>query len=136
MTVIRPMHEATPYALARIADLVVRELDGEVLVYDLQSDRASALSPLVGRVWRACDGASDTAAIAARLSSSDAGPVSPEDVSLALEKLREAKLITGGSRSEPVAPDRRRRAVAGVGAAAIAVITFGAPRAFAIHSVP
>lgn len=138
MTVTRPTHEATPYALARTADLVVRELDGEVLVYDLKSHRASALSPLVGRVWRACDGASDVTAIAARLSSGEVDRVGPEDVSLALEQLREANLIAGGSPSEPPLHDRRRRAVVtgGAGAAMIAVTTFVAPRPFAIHSVP
>lgn len=41
---------------ARTDDLVVESLDGEVLVYDLGSDRAHCLDPIAAAVWRACDG--------------------------------------------------------------------------------
>jgi hypothetical protein len=41
---------------ARSGELVVEELDGEVLVYDLESHRAHCLNGASALVWRACDG--------------------------------------------------------------------------------
>jgi hypothetical protein len=42
----------------------VRELDGELVIVDEVLDVAHRLRPEAARVWRACDGASDAAAIA------------------------------------------------------------------------
>jgi hypothetical protein len=41
---------------ARSAGLVVRDLDEELLIYDLKRERAYALTPLAGLVWKHCDG--------------------------------------------------------------------------------
>jgi hypothetical protein len=42
--------------LARVADLVTTELNGEVLVYDLERDHIHHLGPLTATVWRLCTG--------------------------------------------------------------------------------
>lgn len=41
---------------ARSAGLVVRDLDEEVLIYDVQRESAYALNRLAGLVWKHCDG--------------------------------------------------------------------------------
>jgi hypothetical protein len=42
--------------VARSEGLVIEELDGEVLVYDTERDRAHCLNGLAAAVWSACDG--------------------------------------------------------------------------------
>lgn len=53
--------------MARSEGLVIEELDDELLVYDLDVDRAHCLGATAGRVWQACDGTTDAATIADRL---------------------------------------------------------------------
>ena len=56
-----------PMPRAKTERLIVRELDGETLVYDLSRDAASCSAELFAvRVWRECDETS-VAAIAAVL---------------------------------------------------------------------
>jgi hypothetical protein len=42
--------------MARSEGLLVEELDGEVLIYDLEHHRAHCLNAAAATVWRACDG--------------------------------------------------------------------------------
>ena len=41
---------------AKTKRLIVREIDGETLVYDRSRAAASCLNEFVARVWRKCDG--------------------------------------------------------------------------------
>lgn len=52
---------------ARADELVVRDMDSEVLVYDLNKDEAITLNPFAAAVWRACDGTSSVAGLGAKL---------------------------------------------------------------------
>ena len=45
--------------------LIVREIDGETLVYDRRRNAASCLNEFATRVWRECDGETSVAEIAA-----------------------------------------------------------------------
>lgn len=54
---------------ARSVRLVIHDLPGETLVYDLQNHKAFCLNETAGRIWKACDGASSTAGIARALGS-------------------------------------------------------------------
>ena len=56
---------ATTKPLARSDDLVVEEVEGELLVYDLASNRAHCLGATAARVWRACDGRTPVGALSA-----------------------------------------------------------------------
>lgn len=42
--------------VARSAGLVKREVDGELLVYDLECDKAHCLNDSAARIWAYCDG--------------------------------------------------------------------------------
>ena len=57
---------------ARTESLVVEELDGELLVYDLDRDKAHALNGPAATVWRHCDGVR-TVADLGRLLAGDEG---------------------------------------------------------------
>jgi Coenzyme PQQ synthesis protein D (PqqD) len=56
-----------PMPKAKTERLIVREIDGETLVYDRAHAAASCLNEFAARVWRACDGETSVAEIAAAL---------------------------------------------------------------------
>ena len=89
-----------PMPKAKTERLIVREIDGETLVYDRSRDAASCLNEFAARVWRECDGETSVAAIAAALGEDERA------VWLALHQLTKAQLLT-----EAIAfpPDIERR---------------------------
>src|SRR5215831_6092391 len=109
-------------ARARERGLVVRELAGEVVVYDEERHRAFCLNPTAAFVWKACDGRTPAAAIAAALPGAEDARVAAAAVDVALEKLARARLLEEGA---PVAVRSRREALAtlgGVGAALLPIV--------------
>ena len=108
--------------LARSTGLVIRELPGEIVVYDKECHRANCLNRTAAFVFRRADGSRSAAEIAALL-----GPgVGENVVHAALALLAAAGLLEAGheaSASVPAAsiPSRRRvlRQV-GLGAAVLA----------------
>ena len=113
----------TPYPRARSADLVVEELDGEVLVYDLRSHDAHRLNATAATVWRHCDGENSIEAIAALLDAADPAGAEP-GVWMALEEL-DAKGLLEDPADVPVSRREaiRKLAFAGaIGALALPVV--------------
>jgi len=53
--------------MARADELVVEEIGEEVLIYDKTTNRAHCLSPTAAKVWRACDGYTNTDELPTRL---------------------------------------------------------------------
>ncbi|HEX9696552.1 MAG TPA: PqqD family protein [Actinomycetota bacterium] len=96
---------------ARGHRLVVEELDGEVLIYDLERDRAHCLNDTAARVWRGCDGRRSVAEIAA------AAGLGISEVRYALARLERSRLLESGETTW-LGPSRRevlkRAAIAGV----------------------
>jgi hypothetical protein len=101
---------------AKTKRLIVREIDGETLVYDRSRDAASCLNEFAARVWRECDGETSVAAIAAALGEDERA------VWLALHQLTKAQLLTEAIAFPPdmsAAKSRREIGVRlGLGAAA------------------
>jgi hypothetical protein len=54
----------------RRADLVSREVEGEVVILDRATGHVHRLNPTASFIWNQCDGASTPAEIAARLATS------------------------------------------------------------------
>jgi Coenzyme PQQ synthesis protein D (PqqD) len=77
-----------PMPKAKTARLIVREIDGETLVYDRSRDAASCLNEFAAKVWRECDGETSVAEIAAALGEDERA------VWLALHQLTKAHLLT------------------------------------------
>jgi hypothetical protein len=87
------MPERAPHPLARTEGLVVQELEGEVLVYDLERHKAHCLGSLLASVWRACDGTSDVEAIARRVAKATGSPLDAPLAALAVHRLGRARLL-------------------------------------------
>ena len=113
--------------LARKDGLVIQELPDEVLVYDLNSDRAHCLNQTAAFVWQRCDGRNTTAQIARKLGQQFDCSVDEKIVWLALDQLGRNHLLA----RQPVPPaelmgmNRRSmlRALGLAGAVAVPLVT-------------
>lgn len=84
-------HSQNP--LARQEKLVIQEMPEEVLVYDLDSNKAHCLNQTAAFVWKSCDGQNSAAEIAARLERQTGKKVQEEVIWLALDQLNEKNLL-------------------------------------------
>jgi hypothetical protein len=78
---------------ARSRGIVMEELADEVLVYDLERDRAHCLNQTAANVWKLCDGKSSPAQIATQLDGKLEPAVAQEVVWAAIEQLNRAGLL-------------------------------------------
>jgi len=76
--------------LSRKDDLVVQELNGEILIYDLRENKAFCLNETSALVWQACDGTRSVAEIGHNVGGED-------NVWLALDELKKERLIENES---------------------------------------
>lgn len=79
--------------IARKDDLVIQETNGEILVYDLRTDKAICLNQTSALVWQNCDGKQDALEIAGNLERTLGAPVKEELVWFALSQLKEEGLL-------------------------------------------
>jgi hypothetical protein len=79
---------------ARTEGLVIRQLPEEVLVYDLDRDKAHCLNQTAALVWQHCDGQTSVAELVQILEQEMHTPVPAEVVWLALQQLGKARLLT------------------------------------------
>ena len=120
--------------LARRAGLVVREIPGEVLAYDLDRDKAFCLNRTAALVWKHCDGDASPADLSRILEREIGGTIDDKVVWCALDQLGRHQLL---ERSIPTPASlsgmtRRQqlRALAKVAAVAAPLVTaVVAPRA-------
>ena len=108
---------------ARKDELLIQEVPGETLVYDLKSHQAHCLNHTAALVWKHCDGRLTVAQVAERLERELKSPVSEEVVRLALDQLEKSDLLEAGA-SVPAGfrPVSRRALIRSLGVAtAIAV---------------
>ena len=81
--------------VARQYGLVVQEMPDEVLVSDLDTNKAHCLNNSAALVWRACDGTNSVADIVRQFESNGAGKVTEDFVWLAIDQLNENNLLEG-----------------------------------------
>lgn len=74
--------------------LIVRELEDETLVYDLEGDEAHCLNRTAALVWKHCDGQLTVAEITKLLEDELQATVDEQVVWLALSQLRGKRLLT------------------------------------------
>jgi hypothetical protein len=79
--------------LARKQGLVVKEVSGEVLVYDLDRDKAHCLNQTAALVWKYCDGHTTVSRIAKSLEQDLQAPVDQKIVWYALLQLGKDHLL-------------------------------------------
>ena len=97
--------------LARKNDIVVQEADGEILVYDLATNKASCLNDTAAFVWQNCDGSNDISDIARALGRKTNNEVSDDFVWLAIDALSKKDLFEEAVSVELSMPGTTRREV-------------------------
>lgn len=103
---------------ARANSLVIRELDDETLVYDLERDEAHCLNQTAALVWKHCDGKTTAAQAAQSLQSKLAVSVDADVIWLAVKQLSRFHLVEGSKKSPAVS---RRNLVLKYAPAALAL---------------
>jgi hypothetical protein len=113
--------------IARKQGLVIQELPDEVLVYDLERDRAHCLNETAAFVWQCCNGRNSTAQIARTLGHQFNCEVVEGIVWLALDLLGRSHLLESHpAPPPPVMGVNRRTMVRALGltaAVAIPIVT-------------
>ncbi len=79
--------------MARQTGLVIQEVTDEVLVYDLDMDKAHCLNSSAAFVWKCCDGKNSILDIVKQFESDDRGKVTEDFVWLAIDLLNENGLL-------------------------------------------
>jgi hypothetical protein len=97
--------------IARKQGLVIQELPDEVLVYDLDRDRAHCLNATAAFVWQRCDGKNTTAQIARTLGRQFDCAVDEKIVWLALDQLGKNHLLDRQPAPPPALMGMNRRAM-------------------------
>lgn len=78
---------------ARTEELIIKELDGELAVYDEREHRAHELNATAAAVWRKCDGETPLEQIASEIAAETELPQDEEIVRMALDQLSRAGLL-------------------------------------------
>lgn len=78
---------------ARSEQLIVKEMDGELAIYDEREHRAHELNATAAAVWQRCDGKTSLADIAARIAAHSELPQDEDIVRMALDQLSRAGLL-------------------------------------------
>lgn len=81
------------YPSSRLNNLVVQEMSGEILIYDLAENKAFCLNETSALVWNLCDGKNSIAEISESVSKKLKSPVNEDLVWLALDQLKKENLI-------------------------------------------
>lgn len=78
---------------ARKTGLIVKEVDGEILIYDQERNKAHCLNPTAAKIWKYCDGQTTLAAAGASLSRELDAPVDETLVQYAVDQFAADHLL-------------------------------------------
>ena len=94
---------------ARKADLVTRQIPGELLVYDLKRHKAFCLNDTAASIWKNCNGKRSVKDLALALEKDQHSPVDDKVIWLALDQLEKSNLLQStAARPAGFAPVSRR----------------------------
>jgi hypothetical protein len=83
--------------IARKDDLVIQEMGGEILVYDLRTNKAICLNQTSALVWQNCDGKKDALEIAESIEKQLGASVKEDLVWFAINQLKDERLLENGN---------------------------------------
>ena len=109
------------YPSARKSGLVVQEMPDEVLVYDLETNKAHCLNQTAALVWKSCDGMTPVSEIATLLNSTTSSKVSEDLVWIAIDQLSENNLLEKEIRAN-FSGQSRREVIKKIGLASMVAI--------------
>ena len=126
---------------ARSEELLIEEVGGELLIYDVNSNRAHCLNESAAAIWRHCDGNRSIGKLAKHLFPSLAASDAQRLVSIGLERLRRRRLVETASPAVDLSKRQMLKKVAilaaAAGIAAPVVSTIIAPNAaYAFSCMP
>lgn len=126
------------FPLARRQDIVTKEIDGELLIYDCVRDEAHCLNQSAAAIWKLCDGRTGISEMAQLVSRATRIPVDEVVIHSALEQLSARELLAKPDDVRSRSFDISRRSLAlrlGVAVALLPLITsIAAPTALAAVS--
>ncbi len=96
------MKRAALLPRSRSDNLVIRELDDETLVYDMERDEAHCLNQTAALVWEQCDGKTTAAQAARSMQSKMDVSVDTDLVWLAVKQLERFHLVESSGKSPSV----------------------------------
>lgn len=109
--------------IARKEELVIQELAGEVLIYDLRTNKAICLNQTSALVWQNCDGKKTALEIAAEMEKHLALPVNEDVVWFALNQLEKENLLAANGKIPNRFSDlSRREIIKRIGAASVVAL--------------
>lgn len=97
--------------LSRKKDLVTQETDGEVMIYDISTNKAFCLNETSALVWQLCDGNRTVSEISKGLSEKLNSPANEDLVWLAIDQLKKENLIANKEELENKFEGMSRREV-------------------------
>ena len=112
------MKDAARLPRTRTDNLVIRELDDETLVFDMERDEAHCLNQTAALVWKHCDGRTTVEQAAHSLQSKLEVPVGADVVWLAVKQLQHFHLVESTAKAPSVS---RRNLVLKYAPAALAL---------------
>ena len=122
---------------ARTDGLVVRELSGELLVYDRDRNKAHCLNETAALIWKHCDGQTTVSKLRALLQEDKVAPVDEHVIWYALDQFAKDHLLQEGlKRPAGIGRLSRRELIQRIGLAASIplVASVVAPTVFAAAS--
>lgn len=107
--------------VARKEGLVIQEMPDEVLVYDLETNKAHCLNSTAAAIWKSCDGQNSVNDISKYMEKTMGGVVGEDMIWLAIDQLSEKNLL-----STEITPkfngQTRREVIKKVGLAAVVAL--------------
>lgn len=85
------------FPMSRQDDIVIQELLGEVLIYDLKIDKAFCLNETSARIWKLCDGTKSVSEIAKLMCDKTDSSITEDLVWLALDQLKKENLLSNST---------------------------------------
>ncbi|PYS90053.1 MAG: hypothetical protein DMF62_05880 [Acidobacteria bacterium] len=109
------------FPTARNSGLVVQEVPNEILVFDLENNKAHCLNDTAAMVWKSCDGKTSVPEIAKYLEIQTGKGVNDDLVWLAIDQLSENHLLEKTA-SSPFKGQSRRDVIKKIGLASVIAI--------------
>ena len=95
------------FPTARKSGLVIQEVPDEILIFDIESNKAHCLNLTAATVWKSCDGKTSIQEIASILEKQSGKDVSDDLIWLAIDQLNENSLLESKAKPKFVGQSRR-----------------------------
>ena len=121
---MRDRSDAASFVAIQNQNVIVQDVFGELLVYDLQRNMVRRLNRVAAAIWKQCDGQKNVAEIARAVAPEFEGQVDVQAVRLALHRFSRAHLLAGPAPELPrVTKASRREWIKRMGIAALPLVT-------------